>query len=659
MNNKSLLFRLLVLVAALACALGASAYDFIYVGYYYNILTDNTVAITYKSGYNSYSGDVTIPEKVLYDSRIYVVKGIDDYAFRDCSDLTKVVMPPTIDSIGEYAFANCSELPEIDIPNGVTYIGNGAFQGCSKLKTLMFPAGLTVINGSTCRGCSALETVWLPVNLTDIFAGAFYYCDAITRIISLNETPPYMYNKNVFPNNAYDNATLYVPEDAIGYGYTSPYGNWQYFTTQKPYNQYLSEEINDSYCDITFSTSSTDNYPWLVKTNGNRICAQSGNTGIHSSTSVLTATVTVPYGGALSFLYKAWGEGTSTLWDVCRFYIDDEAQLILGAYDNTDWETFTVEIPEGTHTLKWSYTKDGSVNNEGDYFAIDNVCLTPYVYEPYACYTPSNTTLTFYYDTQRCHRPGRTYNLNTYDNYVGWEIDYSNKSVTKVVFDPSFADARPTTTFYWFYGMQNLESITGMNYLNTSEVTNMSWMFSYCSKLTSLDLNHFNTSKATTMRAIFNGCSSLTSLDLSSFNTSQVTHMGYMFGSNSNLRTIYVGNGWSTAAVTNSTGMFYGCNSLVGGHGTTFNENFIDKTYAHIDGGPSNPGYFTAKSTSQRGDVDGDGEVAISDVSKLTDYLLTGDASGVNLTGADADQDGEVAIADVSAIIDYLLSGAW
>jgi hypothetical protein len=85
----------------------------------------------------------------------------------------------------------------------------------------------------------------------------------------------------------------------------------------------------------------------------------------------------------------------------------------------------------------------------------------------------------------------------------------------------------------------------------------------------------------------------------------------------------------------------------------------MDKTYAHIDGGTSNPGYFTGKNAALRGDADGDGEVSISDVSKLTDYLLTGNASGVNLAGADADQDGEVAIADVSAIIDYLLSGNW
>ena len=93
--------------------------------------------------------------------------------------------------------------------------------------------------------------------------------------------------------------------------------------------------------------------------------------------------------------------------------------------------------------------------------------------EAYACYTPSNTTLTFYYDNQRSSRTGTTYDLNTGSNETGWESDSTNASVTKVVFDPSFANARPTTTYSWFYNMRNLQSITGMSYLNTSEVTNM------------------------------------------------------------------------------------------------------------------------------------------------------------------------------------------
>ena len=280
--------------------------------------------------------------------------------------------------------------------------------------------------------------------------------------------------------------------------------------------------------------------------------------------------------------------------------------------------------------------------------------------EAYACYTPSNTTLTFYYDNQRSSRTGTTYDLNTGSNDTGWDTDGTKTSVTKVVFDPSFAGARPTTTCDWFYGMTNLQSITGMSYLNTSEVIYMNWMFMRCTKLTSLDVSHFNTSKVIYMTQMFYGCTGLTSLDLSHFNTSKVTYMNKMFEGCTNLRTIYVGNGWSTAAVTSSTNMFYNCSSLVGGQGTTWNSsNPTDKTYAHIDGGPSNPGYFTDKNASLRGDVNGDGSVNISDVTALIDYLLSGNASGINLSGADCNQDSSVNISDVTALIDYLLAGRW
>ena len=99
--------------------------------------------------------------------------------------------------------------------------------------------------------------------------------------------------------------------------------------------------------------------------------------------------------------------------------------------------------------------------------------------EAYACYTPENTTLTFYYDSQRSSRPGTTYNLNTGSVNPAW---YSNSmSVTQVVFDPSFAGARPTSNYRWFYNMTNLQSITGMEYLNTTSVKNMSEMFADCS----------------------------------------------------------------------------------------------------------------------------------------------------------------------------------
>ena len=207
--------------------------------------------------------------------------------------------------------------------------------------------------------------------------------------------------------------------------------------------------------------------------------------------------------------------------------------------------------------------------------------------------------------------------------------------------------------------MRNLQSITGMEYLNTSEVTNMGWMFTNCNKLTSLDVSHFNTSKVIYMNQLFSGCIGLTSLDLSSFNTSNVTiKMSSMFYNCYNLRTIYVGSGWSTAAVTSSTNMFFNCTSLVGGQGTAYDENHVDAEYAHIDGGTSNPGYFSEKGgTFLRGDVNGDGSVNISDVTALIDLLLGGGT--INNPAADCNGDSHVTISDVTALIDYLLGGSW
>ena len=161
--------------------------------------------------------------------------------------------------------------------------------------------------------------------------------------------------------------------------------------------------------------------------------------------------------------------------------------------------------------------------------------------EAYACYTSGNTTLTFYYDNQRSSRTGTTYDLPTTAD-IGWYQDGSYPNVTKVVFDPSFAGARPTKTYAWFRNMENLQTITGMSYLNTSAVTTMYFMFRNCSSLTTLDLSGFNTANVTNMRAMFMGCS--------------------------NLQTIYVGEQWSTDAVTTSTFMFSNCTSLVGDKGT-------------------------------------------------------------------------------------------
>ena len=96
---------------------------------------------------------------------------------------------------------------------------------------------------------------------------------------------------------------------------------------------------------------------------------------------------------------------------------------------------------------------------------------------------------------------------------------------------------------------------------DTSQVTNMRFMFYNCSSLKSIDLSRFDTSKVTDMDAMFHGCSSLESIDLSNFNTSKVTDMGYMFYYCSSLKSIDLSN-FDTSKVTDMDAMFYGCSSL-------------------------------------------------------------------------------------------------
>ena len=126
----------------------------------------------------------------------------------------------------------------------------------------------------------------------------------------------------------------------------------------------------------------------------------------------------------------------------------------------------------------------------------------------------------------------------------------------EVVFDPSFADARPTACSIWFAECTNLTDIKGIEYLNTSEATSMSFMFYECKKLTSLDVSKFDTSNVTNMEGMFSGCTSLTNLNVSKFNTSKVTNMGQMFYYCTKLVSLDVSH-FDTSNVTNMEGLFY------------------------------------------------------------------------------------------------------
>ena len=145
-----------------------------------------------------------------------------------------------------------------------------------------------------------------------------------------------------------------------------------------------------------------------------------------------------------------------------------------------------------------------------------------------------------------------------------------NVTIVHIVFDKSFSTYTPTSLYGFFRNLKKLETITGLEYLNTEKVTDMSYMFCYCSSLTSLDVTHFNTANVTDMRFMFYRCTSLTSLDVTHFNTANVTNMGYMFYICSSLTSLDVTH-FNTAKVTDMRDMFYSCSSLTSLDVTNFN----------------------------------------------------------------------------------------
>jgi hypothetical protein len=218
----------LLLVLVTMMSLVAKAYDAQIDGIYYNFL-GNEATVTYRDGwYDSYKGDLIIPESVSYNGKTYSVTSIgytaisnctslnsitipnsvtiiEDCAFYWCSSLTSIVIPGSVKSIGKsafyhcevltsviisegvtsigsVAFANCNALTSISIPNSVTSIGSSAFESCIGLTSIVLPDGMKSINNCTFRKCRKLSVVSIPKSVTHIGVGAFAECGRLASI---------------------------------------------------------------------------------------------------------------------------------------------------------------------------------------------------------------------------------------------------------------------------------------------------------------------------------------------------------------------------------------------------------------------------------------------------------------------------------------------
>ena len=217
--------QLLITVAMLLCSVVANAYDFEVDGIYYNIISASDLTVEVTNGDNKYSGEVIIPETVVYKSKVLKVtsigwgafsgcyyltsvvignsvKWIENHAFRSCSGLTSVVIGNSVTSIGEGAFHYCNDLTSIEIPNSVTSIGVGAFEDCFGLASITIPNSVESIGDQAFDNCKSLKDLRIEdgegtlslgcnsysndINSYGVGEGLFYDCPLETLYLGRN-----------------------------------------------------------------------------------------------------------------------------------------------------------------------------------------------------------------------------------------------------------------------------------------------------------------------------------------------------------------------------------------------------------------------------------------------------------------------------------------
>lgn len=237
------------------------------------------------------------------------------------------------------------------------------------------------------------------------------------------------------------------------------------------------------------------------------------------------------------------------------------------------------------------------INVGGYQDAVGQIVLSWRMNFPYAVFYSTSRQLNFYWDSLLHTDEGEVFEIeDDFPDSPPWiEI---NQDVQYVEFDRRFRFFEPKSLKKWFFGCENLREIIGIEYLTTDNVKIFDNMFSNCSSLRDIDVSWFKTGSALSMTGMFTGCGMLGELDLSAWDVRhEDMEFTYMFAFCTSLERIIVSDRFEVNSVF-TLGMFRNCKSLVGGAGTTFNNEHEDGEYARVDG-YSSPGYFTAAKTAK------------------------------------------------------------
>lgn len=438
---------------------------------------------------------------------------IDDEAFYSQQSLQRITLPANVKKIGKRAFYYCWNLEAIDIPNAVETIGQGAFWSCKSAGSLSMGSSIKTIGDAAFRDCVSLSTVVVPDGCTAIGSSAFLGCtklDALTLPASLKNVSTFMiaYTEKTVDislgsKDLWQQLQMVCDEDEMEEGIVEQSDFKLYYNGQELTEVEIPQtmtKVDNRYKNCQSVKSLT--IPAIVTEIA--VCAFNGCRNLTSVTSYLQN----------------------------PFYIEDAAFEYEDPNTHNDvFTSATLYVPKGT---KAKYQSQYGWKSFKSVVEMDD---EPVEAEPYVAYNNSGT-LTFYYDNQRSSR-GRTFDLNSEKEIPLWLQNGLGSTVRNVVFDVSFANARPTTAYEWFYGPNSLKTIQGIENLNTSEIENMEFMFQYCWGITELDLSHFDTKNVKRMTQMFLGCSSLEHLTLGPlFVTGENMICHHAFSDCTNLKTV-------------------------------------------------------------------------------------------------------------------------